>query len=377
MSLDAVDALLVGSLSPGRDDPDARRLGAVGPELPAIARYHRIAPAVHDILADVSEVPDPVRTALRTDVAAQVVTRLRMAADLRWLSHTLGPLGARWAVFKGLALDRRWPKPGMRQFHDLDVLVPPLAFSDAVATLEAAGVELLDRNWPLIAEQQIAELSFRLPHGTLLDLHWSPVWDRQRRHAVGFSPEAMLAHAVPVSLEGTNVRTFDEADTLLHTAYHALAAGAHRLSWMHDVYVCTRSPSLDWEEVLGRAKERRLSLALSLMLAKTERVLPGMRVPQAAVCAARGPWGQLATALDRRFGVLVTRRGQRTVGHLYASTGPSTWASVSRALRGAHALRPSGRGLAEHSAGDPLRLDRRDEHARQRYFATVVGEGRG
>lgn len=351
---------------------DLMVMGELGRRLPSIARLHRVAPAVFGLLSEVGDAPDQVLTALKVDAAAQAVTRLRMAADLTWLAGTFDSVGVTWAVFKGPVLDQRWPRPGMRQFHDLDVLISPEAFADTLDALEASGARLLDRNWPLLAERRYAEMSLCLPHGTLLDLHWSPMWDARRRRAVPFSANRMLARAQPVVIDGTATHSFDPEDTLLHTATHAASAGAHRLSWIKDVQVCATHPSLDWSVVMARADELGLRLLLALMLTRVERVLPEFSAPDDAVRAARGPWGRVAALMDRRYPVPATRQRQRTGGHLYTSTGPSTAASLAAAIGSAHRVSARTRPIDTSPEPDPLRLDRPDQQARRNYLVAVT-----
>jgi hypothetical protein len=260
----------------------------------------------------------------------------------------------------------------MRQFHDLDVLVPPAAFAETLADLESGGAHLLDRNWPLIERRRDAELSLRLPHGTVLDLHWDPVWDASKRRRVRFPVTEMLRRSPSVVIDGKVVRTFDPVDTLLYVAHHAASGGGHRLSWIKDVQVCANVEGLDWEEVTERAGSLRLRLVLAVMLARAARVLPGFRAPEVAVRPAQEPWGRILARLERRYPAPRCRLDRRSGAFFYTCTEASTADSVLTLVRSLPSVDLRRRQPAPAQEADLLRLDRPDERARRAYLAEVA-----
>lgn len=340
--------------------------------LPSVARFNRVAPAVYRMLAGSGSTSTDVVSALRVDAARHAETRLRMTADLAWLADSLRPLGVPWSVVKGPVLDLLWPQPGLRQYHDLDVLVPRSAFAEVLVALERGGAVLVDRNWPLIAARRYSELTLALPHGTSLDLHWDLVWDPGRRGRTRLPTEALLCRRVPVTPLGTAATTLDPADTLLHVALHTANAGAYRLAWMKDVESCAHAPGLDWSVVAGRAADYGLDLTLAVVLARAQRTLPGFAVPAVAVEPALGLWGRLAESVDRWCPVPVIDERQRTGRHLYCSTDRTTVASLSRSILTANRVLPGLRRRNEQPSVDPLHLDRPDPQARLRYLGEVT-----
>src|SRR4051794_12287440 len=113
--------LLLGSLVPDRE-ADVSDLAVCGPELHHAAGWHRISPAVYLYLRD--QVDDPeILGPLEAGYRRQVARHLQTLADLRIAGAALDDAGIRWALIKGPALAALWPRPDMREYRDLDLLV--------------------------------------------------------------------------------------------------------------------------------------------------------------------------------------------------------------------------------------------------------------
>jgi hypothetical protein len=242
--------------------------------LVAAARLHRCAPATYLRARDDRSAPDDVLSALRADHTDQVVRHLRTLADLKWTSGLLNAAGVRWAVLKGPVLaERLWPRPDMRSYRDLDILVDPHDFGDVVEILETGGARLVDLNWRFIHEQMRSQVSMLLPFGTPLDLHWHVVNAPRLRQVFTFDTAECLRRTVSADLEGLDADTLDPVDTLLHLAYHQVHSGAHRLVWCKDMDAAVGAPRLDWELVRARARNFGCQLALAAALQQSRVVL--------------------------------------------------------------------------------------------------------
>jgi len=250
----------------------------LSPTLGESLSYHRMWGLVHaavvsHLVRGGSAHPQLVAElgAMRTEAAAW---HLRVLADLGGLGTVLEPLRVPWAVFKGPVLaELAYGGKGLRSYADLDVLVDQAAFGDVVDALEAAGVEVWDRNWSLQLELDRAELSCILPHGTLLDLHWHPVNDAPARREFAVDPAMLLARRRQVALGrvGT-VPILDPADHLVVVALHATLSGGHHLQWTKDVAQLVRSSAVDAPTVAERAHQMGAAVAVAWMLARAERL---------------------------------------------------------------------------------------------------------
>ncbi|KGM15361.1 hypothetical protein N867_09325, partial [Actinotalea fermentans ATCC 43279 = JCM 9966 = DSM 3133] len=249
-----------------------------------VAEAHRLGSALLRHLTDggVASDLDPLVAALREERTAQVVAHLTTLADLRALGGLLDGADVPWVVVKGPAAAASfWPAADMRDYRDLDVVVDPGRFADVVDLLAGAGAEQLDLNWGLIRRQMRAELTFVLPRGTLLDLHWHPVNEAPVRRRFDWPVAGLLARRVPVSLGSVTVPTLDPVDAALHMAYHAVVSGGYRLLWLADVAYATAAVARAGrlEELVRRAQEARLDVVVRVALDRVERVLGSAPAP--------------------------------------------------------------------------------------------------
>src|SRR6185437_16415495 len=158
--------------------------------------------------------------------------------------------GIDWLVLKGPALAHSvYPRPDLRHYVDLDLLVSPADFGALLAVLEAAGYQLVDRNWPLLARDLPGELRLRSPRGVLLDLHWSIFNDAGRRASFSAPTAALLADRRELSV---GFPALSATDQLVHAGIHAALSGANRLGWLLDVQLA--AATADWPAVVGAAR---------------------------------------------------------------------------------------------------------------------------
>lgn len=335
-----------------------------------LARSHRLTPAVYDLLRNDTAIDPGLLQSLEQDVRRQQLVRLAMTVDLAWLRWKLAEVAGKWAVIKGpVVAERLWPRPQHRQYHDLDVLVSRRDFATVVELLEVEA-RLLDRNWPLVYEQGRSQLSFRLPHGTLLDLHWDVVHERDSRASLRLMPQDLLDRAVPTVVLGVDVKTFDPADTVLHLAYHAASSGAHRLVWLRDVQLAA-SAVPDWNVLAARSRATKTDVLVAAILGRVRRVLGSTAAPPVMLGPAHAWWVSLGAAVDQRYPAPYLGAG-RTGQTYYRSLRDSPARSAARLL-GTLAEHSPGR-TAEIRAGqnNPLHQNVPDLSARRRYLSSLT-----
>jgi hypothetical protein len=287
---------------------------------------------------------------------------LRALADLAAFAAVMDGAGIPWAVFKGPVLaERHYARPDLRQYRDLDLLVPRAAFPGAVAALRAAGIELLDRNWEVIAAQQRAQLHPVLPHGTVADLHWDLLNLAQVRSAFGVDTAGILARAVRVDVGGLTVATFDPVDTLLHVCLHAGLAGGDRLLWLKDAERVIATTELDWDVLVARAHEWGAGPVVATILLRVARLFPGVVPPGTARALAPASLRWAARAADA-VSPPERSRGPRSLGAIWTKSVRGTlWASLGELadkVRRGEGLRPT---LAQWRSRTPVEaVDGRD-----------------
>lgn len=269
--------------------------------------------------------------AARTD--ALVLNMLALSA-CRWLGEVLGAAGVDYVVVKGPVLSElAYPRPDLRPYGDLDVLVGRSVIRSAVEALLAAGAVLVDRNWPLATAQQRAELSLRTPTGVALDLHWHLVNHPAERARFRLNPEEMLERRVHRTLGGVVVPCLDDEDQLLHLALHAVLSGGHLLQWTVDVALWARERAPRADVVRDRADRYALRLVLEVMQRRVNHVV-GQTLVQLVV-PRFGSWLALVGAVDRLLPPGRPVLGRHTWSALLGctSSGDATsWRQLARFL---------------------------------------------
>ena len=261
--------------------PDAAALlGDLDPDLlPAAARAHRVSGAVQLALGEGNVPLEGWGAELRADYAQGLGTHLRGLASLELASSALAAADLPWLVFKGPVLAAAcYPRPDLRRYEDVDLLVRSRDMGTAVAALEAAGCQVLDRNWDLIDEAELGELHLLSPTGMVLDLHWDLIHRRDRRSRFSIDVREMLGRASSLDLGPVRAPTLDPVDSVLHLAVHSALAGASRLGWLMDVDQSLRRRGPDWTELVSRAHAWQAAVVVHLVLERCRSTL-GSPVP--------------------------------------------------------------------------------------------------
>jgi hypothetical protein len=320
--------------------------------LVAEARRQRVLGMIAPRLIADPRADEALRRDLERRGIGQAAHRLRILEDLRTLGATLDAADVPWLVVKGpVVAQLLYDPPELRSYQDLDVVLPRDAFPRALAAMEQAGAELLDRNWSLISREGRGQLHLVLRLGTVADVHWHLLNRQQVRRSFAVSMPGAFARARWVDLGGIPVRTLDPADTLVHLALHAALGGADRLAWFADV---TRSVAVDappWAEVIRRASDWRAGPPVAAVLARARDVV-GADVPEAAIHALDpSPLRRrLGTELDARWPADGAHSPRAMVALWPQVLRHGTWATAGAALR--RVARPIENAML-HVFGEP------------------------
>jgi hypothetical protein len=366
--------LLIAAVRADPPHPHAAITDRSVDEILDIADAHRVTPALLRYLSGLADPPAQLLEAVRPWRTEQVLRHLTTLADLAPVAAAFDAAAIRWVVVKGpVAAATLWPSADMRDYKDLDVIVDPGRLGDAIELLDGLGAEQLDVNWGLIRRQMRAELSFVLPRGTLLDLHWHPVNDTRLRRALRWDVGELLARRRTVRVGSLGIPALDPADSAVHLAYHAVHSGGHRLLWLADVAygLAAADPAV----VAARAEAARLGLLVQVAADRVDRVIGP--TPTLPWTSARGnAWRTAMAAVDARAEVprpgLSGHSGKTRVG----STRPTTAASVLELLAASLGHVVHRRGAADRVLPDnPLYVPDGDLGARREYLAAVAREG--
>jgi hypothetical protein len=342
---------------------------------------HRVLGLVARVVPDVPGVDPEILEALELHTIAQAVHQLRVLDDLRGFADTMDRAGIVWLTFKGPVLAQLlYEPPQVRGYQDLDLLVPRAEFRRAIEALEAAGAEVLDRNWTLIGRERRGQLHVRLRLGTIADAHWHLLNRQSVRATFDVPMDEVVARARAAEVAGLDVLTLDPVDTLVHLCLHAALGGGDRLAWLADVERAIVVEQPPWDEVAARAREWRSGAATAAILRRTRDVL-GAPVPE-SVLRALDP-----SSVRRRLGARMDRRwapdaphGAHSLSTMWTQVvrdGPAdtATAAVRRAARPvANALRRlrGEPGVAAHETSGAVLKPSGGEAARRTYLAWVA-----
>ncbi len=169
----------------------------------------------------------------------------------------------------------------LRQFIDLDILIPKKDILKAKELLTAKGYSL---HYPLTPRQEAVFLDldceYLLTHSenqASVELHWGFA---PKYFPFDFDLESLWERTGHVSLSGRNIRVFSKEDLLLLLCVHASKHRWNRLQWICDVAKLVSVPEeIRWDFVLDAASRTgcRRILYLGLLLAQE---IGGVPLPQ-------------------------------------------------------------------------------------------------
>ncbi|MDT4937725.1 MAG: hypothetical protein QOG80_1396 [Pseudonocardiales bacterium] len=309
-------------------------------EVVSAAAYHGVLPLLWTAVQQ-TEVPGVLREATHDVYLSLVARDLRLANLAQVVDAALTSAGVAYAVYKGPAVARYYPRPDLRMFGDVDVLVARHDLAVADDALRDAG---LRGGWAAVPDDY-AETMYVLGSSGTLDLHWHVMREALVRSAFGLDTVSMLARSSRLPVFGATAPCLDPVDLFIAVATHACFDGAYRLGWYVDLAVLLRSPDVSWDEVRSRCAATRTSLAVQVVVDRTVRTLE--IVPPGRALAS-GPWRALLSRVS----------AARPVERTFRQAGRG--GLIFRATRSGSALSYAALGrLAVMEALVPLVRDRR------------------
>jgi len=291
-----------------------------------------------------------------------VARHLRMVDDLRMVAGVLGDAGVDFAVFKGAVLaELAYPRPDLRAYNDLDVLVAPDRFAAALDVLQAAGCQLLDRNWRLLSDEGAGQVHLLTPMQTVIDLHWNLLNTPANRRDFPISTRELLCRGSLCVVRDVRVPVLHATDMLTHICLHACLAGANRLCWLKDIAQVLITAPIDWSDVAARAREWEARVPVGVALTRAMRVFAAPIKPEVMRDLLRSrSWRLFLAGVDRAFPAYRTHRGgsvNRLVARAARSGGATTGAQLVR--RATNAVMKGGPLRTEHHAWEMTDADPR------------------
>jgi hypothetical protein len=350
-----------------------------------LAAQHGLVPLLGVLLRD-AELPQHLSNTLKVGRYGQLIRHQIVMEELSLVRAALDGADIPWLVMKGPVLSECcYPRPDLRTYGDLDLLVPPAQFAAAIDALCDGGATLVDRNWPLAHRQMRGELTLTLPRGTVVDLHWHVLNEPEARQWFPLDPTAMVARRRTVTLGPGQASTMDPEDTLLHLAVHTLLNGMRRLVWLNDVRMAHNAFRPDHALLLERARRAGLELGLAAVTQRTARLLGATELEPLARPRHGATWLRMLRAVDRVRPPQAHGTGGLSLAHVVWSTRSTAPASAVAlagwAARGVtefarepdHPLRQGGRRRPPAQQDtNPLHVPEGGPSDRRRYLDAVA-----
>jgi hypothetical protein len=225
-------------------------------------------------------VPEEFAGQFRDANRQNAIRALFLTVELLRITEAFRRKGIAALSYKGPVLGQlAYANPLLRQFDDLDLVVPHRFMADVYAEMDTLGYEpKFSREQFLADKKQIpGEYVFlnKVNHA-MVEVHTEFTLRHFPRPP---DLDVMISHSAPISINGTNVPTFSLPDTLLMLCIHGAKDFWERLIWVADVAAIAEmlSPA-DWQYLFAEAEkfnaQRMANLGLWLAHSIFEARLP-------------------------------------------------------------------------------------------------------
>jgi len=248
-----------------------------------LAWYHGVGSLLHRSLSAFCSdlVPLESLTQLRRRTHAVALLNRLLAQEALVLCEAMAARGVPVIPIKGVALAASvYGDLTLRDFNDMDLLVPEHAIADAQAVLLDAGYERRDRSSaPGAMDQKDGPYYVFIKKRMLfrVDLQWTIA---EQNFMFQLDRPNFWKHRVPLAMANTTVQGLAPEDLLIVLCVHGSKHVWEELKWVCDVAELLRSHRhLDWERIYLNASawrcRRLVSMGLSLAHRLLDAPLPG------------------------------------------------------------------------------------------------------
>lgn len=246
------------------------------------AHHHKVLPLVFRNV-DPGWIPPAPALRLKRAVAANARRNLFLTRELVHVLERFATSGIPVIPYKGPVLaSLLHGDPGLREFSDLDVLIPVNEVARARALLISEGyrpdVEMTDEELQSFVHREKDMTLLRQDLGIDLEVHWRITAEHD---AVRIPSEFLWQQLHPYEFAGRSVQILAPEALILVLCVHGARHLWEKLAWLGDIAAIIHRP-LNWDRVIDDAIsldcERILALGLSLA-----RDLLGAELPPRAM----------------------------------------------------------------------------------------------
>lgn len=253
-----------------------------------MTRRHKVMPLFYQRLKSCdlpSTVPAQPLQKLENQFNSNIVRNLLLNAELARLFKLFKANGIPLQTFKGPSLAQlAYDSLALRQFADLDLLVPPAFAIAACRLLQAHSYRPEFELQPPQLKAHI-RLNYELAHyslqeGVTVDLHWAVL---PRRFSFSPDPALVWSHSQAVNLGSPHagpVTTLANEELLLFLCGHCAKDNWSKLVALCDIANLVQNQSLDWARLSSQAQAGFLiSRPMFLTALRLAHTLLGANLP--------------------------------------------------------------------------------------------------
>ncbi len=296
-----------------------------------MAEYHGVVPLLYRNLSAVSSdlVPAQLLTQLRHKTQAQAMLNRALADELLVLCEAFTAREVPVIPIKGATLAvSAYGDVALREFTDLDLLVPKASMAAAQAVLLAQGYKrrtALDKSGETNREQGPYHVYIKACGLSRVDLQWMMA---HPFFTFALDRPEFWRSRIPIGLENKTVPGLAPEPLLIVLCVHGSKHAWELLKWVCDVAELLRShPHLDWNQIFVYTSNWRCRGMLSLGLSLAHRLLDA---PLPETVQARLERDSDIQTLSHRMPASLLTKSQDGVneeqaGALYFSLKDSWW----------------------------------------------------
>ena len=229
-----------------------------------------------------ARVPEKVRLCLIERFRAHTIRNFELTKELLEIVSLLEKNGVSALALKGPVLSQQlYGDLSLREFGDLDILVPPSDAWTVMGLLSAKGYEphfiLTPRQFARFQRSRYDMGLYHPAKKVLVELHWALV-----SPGYSFSPTVRMAweSVQSISIADRSIKTLSSENQLFCSCLQQAKHNWWRLVWVLDLAGLIRqSPAMDWQQIQNRAGSfgtaRMIRVSLRLVQRLFQVSLPG------------------------------------------------------------------------------------------------------
>jgi hypothetical protein len=249
-----------------------------------LASFHRLSPVLISQVQQhaTARLPETISLRLIERFRAHTIRNFELTKELLEILSLLEKRSVDTLAFKGPVLSQQlYGDLALREFLDLDILVPPGDAWMVIGLLSAKGFKphftLTRRQFARFQGSRFDMGLYHAAKEVLVEVHWALV-----SPGYSFSPAAEMPweSVQSVLIADRSIKTFSAETQLLCSCLNQAKHNWSRLGWLMDLAALIhQSPAMDWQQIQKRAGSfgtaRMIRVSLQLVQRLFEVTLPG------------------------------------------------------------------------------------------------------